>query len=160
LAAVGATAGASPSLRWTASAARAADGEPSLGPPAPFSFERLIEDARALAGQPFVPRPAVQGWPGDLPPEAQRAIKVPPERAVRLGPTTPFQLRPVHLGGFHREPVRLHLVQDATAREILYDPAMFDLGALRPPEPAGPDTGFAGFSLFFPLGPRAATTSC
>ena len=28
-------------------------------------------------------------------------------RAVRLGATTPFQLRPVHLGGFHREPVRI-----------------------------------------------------
>ncbi|HEX8375687.1 MAG TPA: glucan biosynthesis protein, partial [Geminicoccaceae bacterium] len=95
-----------------------------------------------------------QGWLGDLTPEAQRAVKVLPERAIRLGPTTPFQLRPVHLGGFHREPVRLHLVQDATAREILYDPAMFDFGDAKPPEPPGPETGFAGFRLFFPLGPE------
>lgn len=155
LAAAGGLAGAasaSAAIRPGAGAL-AAEGEPALGPAVPFSFERLIEDARALAGQPFTPRQPVQGWLADLQPEAQRAIRVLPERAVRLGPTTPFQLRPVHLGGFHREPVRINLVQDGQAREVLYDPGLFDFGATgRPPGAVGPETGFAGLRVFYPSG--------
>jgi periplasmic glucans biosynthesis protein len=126
-----------------------------LGPPEPFSFERLIEQARALAREPFAPGPQAAEWLARLTPEQQRAVRVRPERAVQLGPT-PFQLRPVHLGGFHREPVRVHLVQGGTARELLYDPAMFELGDVRPPEPPDATAGFAGLRIFFPLNPGGA----
>lgn len=136
-------------------AAQGGDGGPPLGPPEAFSFERLVEQARELAGQPFEPRPQGPAWLAEIPSEAQRAIRVRPERAVRLG-AAPFQLRPVHLGAYHREPVRIHVVQDATARELLYDPAMFDLGGVEVAEPLGPETGFAGFRIFHPLEPGGA----
>jgi glucans biosynthesis protein len=132
--------------------ALAATAPPPLGDPEPFSFERLIEQARALAGQPYAPPPPAPDWVAQLTPEQQRAIHVLPERVLQLGPT-PFQLRPIHLGAFYREPVRLYLVDSGGARELLYDPAMFDLGGVRPPDQPSPQTGFAGLRVFFPLNP-------
>jgi glucans biosynthesis protein len=132
--------------------ALAATAAPPLGDPEPFSFERLIEQARALAGQPYAPPPPAPDWVAQLTPEQQRAIHVLPERVIQLGPT-PFQLRPVHLGAFYRDPVRLYLVEAGIARELLYDPAMFDLGGARPPDQPSPQTGFAGLRVFFPLNP-------
>jgi glucans biosynthesis protein len=134
-----------------ADAALAADAPSGLGEPQPFSFERLIEQARALAAQPWVPPPQAPEWLARLTLEQQRAIRVRPERIIQLGPT-PFQLRPVHLGSFFREQVRLHLVQGGEARELRYEPAMFDLGGVQPPEPLPPETGFAGFRIFHPVG--------
>jgi glucans biosynthesis protein len=143
--------GAGAALLPFANAAWAANGAVSLGEPQPFSFERLIEEARALAAQPWAPPPQAPDWLGQLTLEQQRAIRVLPERAVQLGPT-PFQLRPVHLGSFFREQVRIHLVQGGSASELRYDPAMFDLGGVQPPEPLPAETGFAGFRIFYPLG--------
>ena len=46
-------------------------------------------------------------------------------------------------------PVRVYLVEEGNAREILYDPAMFDFGAVEVPEPLPPDAGFAGFRVHY-----------
>lgn len=117
-----------------------------LGPPQPFSFERLIVQAKELAGRPFAPRPTVPPWLAELPLPQQRAIRYRPERAIPLG-TSPFSVQLFHLGAFHRQPVRIHLVEDGTAREILYDMALFDFGPVRLAEPLPKEAGFAGFRI-------------
>lgn len=129
---------------------------PLLGEPEPFSFERLIGQAREMAAQPFQPRPPVPGWLGELPIERWRGIEALPDRLVPLG-ATPFRLRPAHPGAWYKVPVQIALVEGGTARSLLYDPAMFDLGEIEAPEPVPPDVGWAGFNLLYPMGSAEGT---
>jgi len=120
-----------------------------LGPPQPFSFERLVVQAKEMALAPFQPRRTAPQWLADLSPQQHRALRYRPEAAIPLGASA-YSVNPVHLGSYHRAPVRVHLVEDGSAREILYDPAMFDFGAaVAPPETLPPDTGFAGFAIHY-----------
>ncbi|MBZ9556531.1 MULTISPECIES: glucan biosynthesis protein D [unclassified Modicisalibacter] len=54
-----------------------------------------------------------------------------------------------HLGLYFRKPVKIYEIVDGQAREIAYDPAMFDYGKSGIDGDALPkDLGFAGFRLF------------
>ncbi len=67
-----------------------------------------------------------------------------------MGDELRFQVRFFHLGFSIRKPVRLFSVDGGQAREILYDPAMFDYGnsGLRNSDVPS-NLGFAGFRLLF-----------
>lgn len=117
-----------------------------LGAPQPFSFERLVVQAKEMAQRGFERRPVAAGWLADLSPQQHQAIRYRPEAAIPLGASA-YSVRLVHLGSYNRSPVRVYLVEEGSAREILYDPAMFDFGAFKPPATLPPDTGFAGFSV-------------
>lgn len=129
----------------------AAAVEPPLGEPEPFSFERLVAQARELAAKPFEARPSVPGWLGDLPIDQHRRIALRPERAIALGPT-PFDLRPIHPGSWYKVPVHIALVENGQARELLYDPALFDFNGVGMREALPANLGWAGFRVFSPLG--------
>jgi periplasmic glucans biosynthesis protein len=119
-----------------------------LGPAEPFSFERLIVQAKEMAQRPYERRPAAPQWLSDLSPEQYRGIRYRPDRAMPLG-GSPFSVQLFHLGSYHRNPVRVSLVEEGNARQVLYDPAMFDFGAVEVPEPLAPDSGFAGFRVHY-----------
>jgi glucans biosynthesis protein len=133
--------------RFLSTAPASAQPAVPLGPPQPFSFERLVVQAKDMAQRPFERRPNAPQWLADLSPQQHRELRYRPEAAIALGASA-YSLRLVHLGSYHRQPVRVHLVEDGSAREVLYDPAMFDFGAFRPPETLSPETGFAGFSVY------------
>ncbi len=124
---------------------------PKLGPPAPFSFEALTQEAQALAGRPYVPAPA-------LPPqvlerldyEALGQIHFDPACALyRDGPGA-YPVTFFHPGRFSPQVVRMFALSDAaptaSAREILYEPDCFLMPADSPAH-ALRGGGFAGFRL-------------
>lgn len=130
-------------------AGRSARSQPAVafGQPQPFSFERLVVQAKEMSLRPFEPSPAAPGWLGDLSPQQHAALRYRPEAAIALGASA-YSVQPIHLGSFYRTPVRLHLVEGGQAREILYSPNMFDFGGFQPPEILPPEAGFAGFRIF------------
>jgi len=130
------------------STAESADGQVEFGQPEPFSFERLIVQAKELSQRPYEARAAAPQWLADLSPAQYRGIRYRPDRAVPLG-GSPFALQLFHLGSYHRNPVRVLVVEEGNARQILYDPELFDFGAVKAPEKLPPDAGFAGFRVHF-----------
>ncbi len=118
------------------------------GEPEPFSFERLIVQAKEMAQRAYEPRLAVAQWLTDLSPEQYREIRYRPDQAVALA-DSPFSLQLYHLGSYHRFPVRVYVVEEGQAREILYDQTAFDLAKVEVPEPLAKDAGFAGFRVHY-----------
>lgn len=128
-----------------------ASGIAKLGAPQPFDYARLKGQARSLAGQAYRPPPS------RLPPhiaaldwDRWQSITFRKERSLWAGEDLLFQARFFHLGFMMTKPVRIYSVQDGTAQQIAYDPALFDYGrsGLAPGD-APSDLGFAGFNLFF-----------
>jgi periplasmic glucans biosynthesis protein len=123
----------------------------ALGEPQPFDFAVLKGHARALAQAPYQP-PSTE-----LPPalaklgyEAFEAIRYRPSRGLWSGERLDFQLQFFHRGYKFTKRVRMFEVALGQAREIAYDPAMFDLGATSFDARAFPaDLGFAGFRVHY-----------
>ena len=130
------------------SAAAAADGPVELGAPEPFSFERLVVQAKEMSQRGYEARPAAPQWLSDLSPEQYREIRYRPDRAVPLT-GSPFSAQLFHLGSYHRFPVRVFVVEEGNARPILYDPGLFEFGGVRVPENLPPEAGFAGFRIHY-----------
>ena len=122
-----------------------------LGSPTPFSFEGLVAEARALATSPHVAAPPL---PRDvlerIDYEAHGKIKFNTDSALfRDGPGA-FPVTFFHLGRYFQTPVHMHLLEkndvgDGFAREVLYDPAYFDMPADSPGRELPKGAGFAGF---------------
>ncbi|HEY7963021.1 MAG TPA: glucan biosynthesis protein D [Steroidobacteraceae bacterium] len=116
----------------------------------PFDYARLKGSARALAGQryagnaPHLPAPlAALDW------DHWEAIAFRDERSLWAGAGLRFQVRFAHLGYTLQKPVTMYEVANGTAREIRFDPGMFDYshaGIKGTQLPA--DLGFAGFRIF------------
>ena len=114
----------------------------------PFSFERLIVQAKEMAQRAYEPRPAAAQWLSDLSPEQYREIRYRPANSLPLA-DSPFSLQLFHLGSYHRFPVRVYVVEAGQAREILYDQSSFDFGQVQIAEPLAKDAGFAGFRVHY-----------
>lgn len=144
-AAIGAT--MLPAARWVIPA-QAATESLSLGAPAPFSFDRLIETAKTRAGQPYKPpyRPA---------PDVVSRIDYDAHGKIRFKTDlAPFADGPgfypitfFHLGQFFQKSVKMHLLKGDQAREILYSPDYFDMPKDSIAHKMPGDSGFAGFRL-------------
>ena len=119
-----------------------------FGQPEPFSFERLVVQAKELSQRAFEPRSATAQWLTDLSLEQYRGIHYRSDRAVGLG-GSPFSLQMFHLGTYHRLPVRVYVVEGGQAREILYDPGLFDFGGVEVADGLSKETGFAGFRVHY-----------
>jgi glucans biosynthesis protein len=136
------------------SALAAAEARPAkislIGTPEPFDYARLKGRARGLAGVAYQP-PTV-----GLPPEVAaldwdqyQSIVYRADHALWAAERLRFQVRLFHLGLFFREPVHVYEVADGQAREIAYDPEMFDYGKSGLQASHLPrDLGFAGFRIF------------
>jgi len=122
-----------------------------LGRPVPFSFAELQKTAARLARTayepPVVPAPDVLD---SIDYDAYQAIRYRPDKALRLEPDGRVPCEFFHLGKYAREPVRMHVVEDGMAREVLYSDALFDIPAGHPAHKLSAGTGFAGFRIMAP----------
>ncbi len=128
----------------------AAAEPPVTGPAEPFDFAALRRLARGIAAAP--PRPFRDELPPqlhDLDYDRYRRIAFRPDRALWHDRPLAFRAQFFHLGLFFRRKVRIFEVADGRARELAYDPVMFDYGGNRFDPPLPDDLGFAGFRLHF-----------
>jgi periplasmic glucans biosynthesis protein len=115
-----------------------------------FSFDALVERARKLSSQPYVPVPAPSNNILDrIDYEALQKISFKMDHALFADGHFPYPVSFFHLGKFSRQPVRMHVVEDgsngAVAREIIYDESYFDMPADSPARALPKGSGFAGF---------------
>jgi glucans biosynthesis protein len=135
---------------WSAIGARPSSAADSLGDAQPFSFERLIERTKQLAGQAYVAPPTVPDWLTAIPYDQWREITFRPEQAV-WADSPSYRLQFFFPGSFYKNPVRVYVVDGGTAREVRFSPSMFDLGVLKKQQAFPDNLGFAGFSVHYPL---------
>jgi glucans biosynthesis protein len=128
-----------------------AKGVTLMGKPQPFSYATLKGLARSMAVAPYGEQykplpPALQHLTWDQ----WESIVCRPERALWYGEDLSFRIRLDHLGFSFSKPVHLYVVENDQAREILFDPTLFDYGrsGLKPAD-LPKDLGFAGFNVLF-----------
>jgi glucans biosynthesis protein len=117
-----------------------------FGPPAPFSFDALKRRAQMLARAPYDPpsRPAPEVLQ-EIDYDAHGKIRFRTGLALWANGPAEFPVTFFHLGRYFQSPVRMHVVEDGQAREILYDSAYFDMPADSPARRLPDNSGFAGF---------------
>lgn len=126
----------------------AADTGPRLGPAQPFDFDKLVARAQALAAKPYQkPVERAAALLDKIDAEALSQIHYRADHALWPPGEGNFPVQLFHPGRFFRLPVRIHEVEDGTARELLYSPALFEFGHAPPAKALPPDTGFAGFRV-------------
>ncbi|WP_223841672.1 MULTISPECIES: glucan biosynthesis protein [Pseudomonas fluorescens group] len=117
-------------------------------PASTFSFEGLIEQAQADALKPYTyPSTASAALLARLDYAAHGQIRFKPEHALFAKGPGKFPVTFFHLGSFFRTPVRLYVLDNGIAREIVYDPAHFDMPGDSPAHALPRNSGFAGFRI-------------
>jgi glucans biosynthesis protein len=145
-----------------AAAAPPASAPPASAPPTPapaaqaspsqpFDYAWLKGQARKLAGNPY------QGSQDPLPPAMSKlsydqfqSLRFRADHGLWANAGLAFRLQFFHVGRTFTDPVRLYEIVDGQAREIVYDPAMFefDKAGIDPKLMQG-HVGFAGFRVQF-----------
>jgi len=117
-----------------------------------FDFEEVAHRAQQLASQPY------RAQKVELPKELQgidydhfRDIRFRPERMLWRDQKLPFEVAFFHLGLYFDRPVRINELTGNSAREIRFDPALFDYGANKFDPQRMSGLGFAGFRVHYPL---------
>lgn len=122
----------------------------TLGPPVAFSFDLLVARARTLATRPYeappsLPREVLERIDYD----AHGKLRYRTELALFKDGPGPFPVTFFHLGRYFQTPVHMHVLDragaGAQARELLYDPASFEMPTDSPARALPPGAGFAGF---------------
>lgn len=136
-----------------ADAVLSGDRAVALGPPEPFSFDRLIKTAEALAAASYEPRavPAPQILDRI---DYARHGEIVETRASRLYVSGPGEAEVsfFHLARLFRRPVRMHALDHGIAREVLYRKSDFTYPRDNPAADMPDDAGFAGFRIHTPRG--------
>jgi periplasmic glucans biosynthesis protein len=135
-------------FRPEAAAALAGVTDGELGPAEPFSFDSLQARAQKLAQTPYkavaVPSPDVLN---DIDYDQYQRIRYRADKSVRLGGNGPYPIQFFHLGKYAREPVRMHVVEGGSSREIIYSADLFDIPESHPAGKLADGAGFAGFRI-------------
>ena len=123
-----------------------------LGPPSPFSFDRLKALAQTLALQNYAaPVPLAPEVVARIDYEAHGKIRFNADRALFASGPGAFPVTFFHLGRYFPAPVHMHVLEaagkDAFAREVLYDPTLFTMPADSPARQLPQGVGFAGFRV-------------
>ncbi|HEY8383724.1 MAG TPA: glucan biosynthesis protein D [Microvirga sp.] len=117
-----------------------------MGAPAPFSFDALKRRAADLAKAPYTPPPrAPAEILEQIDYDAHGKIKFKTDLALWANGPSDYPVTFFHLGRFFQAPVRMHVVEEGQAREIVYDDAYFDMPADSPAHKLPDNSGFAGF---------------
>lgn len=145
----GAAATAALQAFWSGPAS--AVGLKAIGEPQAFDYARLKGQARELAAQPYrAPRTHLPPQIDALDWDRHQAIRFRADHALWGDDQLRFRAQFFHLGLFFKSPVKLHELVDGKARELAYDPALFDYGKSGVRGDQLPsDLGFAGFRLNF-----------
>ena len=135
----------------TAPAATASPAATGNGPSKAFDYAWLKGQARFLASNPFQPSKDV------LPPamaslgyDQYQSLRFKPEHSLWADSGLEFRLAFFHVGRSFSQAVHLYELVDGQAREILYDPAMFEFDKSGiDPNLMKDHAGFAGFRVQF-----------
>ncbi len=119
---------------------------------AAFTFDDVAQRARELALAPYKK-------PGTPQPKELQSLNYDQYRDIRFRPDhawwrnakLPFELMFFHQGAIYDNRVRINEVTADGAREIRFDPSMFDYGANRIDAAKLNDVGFAGFRVHYAL---------
>jgi len=122
-----------------------------IGRPQAFDYAWLKGQARQMAMTAF------QAPTSQLPEEVEKLdwdqyqhIQYRSDHALWANQPSLFQAKFFHRGLFFKSPVHIHEVVKGQAREIAYDPEMFDYGKSGlHPRKLSADLGFAGFRINF-----------
>lgn len=121
----------------------------TLGAAHRFDYAWLKGQARNLAAKPY------RNPEGHLPASLQslswddyQALRFDRDQALWAdkGSDSPFRVELFHLGLYFQAPVQVYLLEENQARQLAYDPALFDYGESGvDPQELPEDLGFAGF---------------
>ena len=126
--------------------ARSAPADLQFGPAHAFNYEGLRARAKALAEAPYRPvQPPVPDLIHSIDFDAIQKIKFRPRYA--LWPGGPFPVQLFHMHRYVTVPVKIHVIRNGHARELLYSPRYFDYGDSGLGQKLPPDLGFAGFRV-------------
>ncbi len=121
---------------------------PRYGSGEPFDFERLRQRAKLIASAPYqAERPPVPAIVSRIDFDAVQRIKFRPERAVCTGGAGAFPVRFFHLDKFNGLPVRINVVSDGIAREVIYSREDFSYSDPTLAASLPDDLGFCGFRV-------------
>ena len=122
-----------------------------LGPATPFSFAGLQSRAEALARSPFahsvVPSPETLA---EIDYDLYQQIRFRPEKSIKLDRDGRMPVQMFHLGKYATDPVRMNVVEDGKAREVIYSPSLFEIPPDHPARRLKDGAGFAGFRIMAP----------
>jgi len=119
---------------------------------APFDFEDVGRRAAALAAQPYkAPANQLPKALRDLNYDQYRDIRFRPSKAIWRSANLPFEVQLFHPGLYYDLPVRINEIVNGAAREIRFDPELFDYGRNKIDPHAMRGVGFAGFRVHFAL---------
>jgi glucans biosynthesis protein len=118
-----------------------------FGPAAPFTYDLLKGLAKDLASKPYKeparPDPAIVQ---KIDYDAHGKLKFKPEHALYGMSAGAYPITFMHVGQFFQKTVRMHAVEGGQAREIQYDPDLFDMPADSIARKLAPQpSAFAGF---------------
>lgn len=117
----------------------------------PFSFNELKRRARALAGSAWrKPETAASDLLEKIDYDAFQQIRFKPSNSLRLDRESRAPAQLFHLGQYFREPVRIHVVNGPTSREVLYSANLFETPPSHPARQLPDGLGFAGFRIMAP----------
>lgn len=117
-----------------------------------FGFQDVAERAQKLAQAAYQkPARSVPKALEQLSYDQYRDIRFKPEKSLWRGQKLPFEVAFFHQGLFFGSPVKIHEVIGGVAREVVFDPSLFDYGAnkLDPKDLEG--LGYAGFRVHYPI---------
>ena len=117
-----------------------------------FGFDDVATQAKQLAGSSYkAPAKNLPKALTDLTYDQYRDIRFNTARSLWRSEKLPFELAFFHQGLFFESPVRIHEIVNDKAREIKFNPALFNYGANNLDTNAFKDLGFAGFRVHYPI---------
>ncbi|MEZ5934268.1 MAG: glucan biosynthesis protein D [Alphaproteobacteria bacterium] len=119
-----------------------------LAEPVPFSFDGLVAEAKALAAAPYK-EPEIRHADvlETIDYDAFQQIVFKRELGLGEGTNVNFPVQLFHLGRFFKAPVKIHWLEQGSAREVIYHPDYFTFGDTGLDQKLPDDLGFAGFRL-------------
>ena len=124
---------------------------PALGPAEPFSFDALKQRAAALAKTAWVDEdPIAKEIVQQIDYDAYQKIRFRPDMSIMLDADKQLPIQLFHLGQFTSRPVRIHLVRNGQAQEIVYSANLFETPVGHPARDLPDNIGFAGFRVMAP----------
>ncbi len=119
---------------------------------AAFDFDDVARRAAALAAQSYkAPKTELPQALRALGYDEYRDIRFKPARSIWRAQNLPFEVQLLHPGLYYDKPVRISEIVGGVAREIRFDPELFDYGKNSLDRNALRSVGFAGFRLHYAI---------
>lgn len=119
-----------------------------LGDPMAFSFDALQARASELAQTAYVPTTIPSPEILDrIDYDQYQRIRYRADKSIQLEADGSVPCQLFHLGKYAHDPVRMHVVEKGTSREVLYNDSLFEIPPDHPAHELKAGAGFAGFRI-------------